>query len=308
MNNLSSRPATIGTKVNHRTVRIRISDTCNLDCSYCSEHDTIPQKYIKEFDFIMLLENLKKLYQKELRPINLFLWGGEPLLNPFLEWFIITIRTRYKFIENIEMHSNLSIPLKNDNIFFNLLKKNYLDNITLHSSIHPEYFNINKNTLKNLNMLWNLKSNLIQEVNLMWHTFKEYQNIVLIKNTIKEHIHTKFPVSIIPTFQLLDSNYYKIRILANELFKDKNVETKDGSISYLEMTKIKIKGYKCNVPLDSFIINTDGELFLCQNDFLSNLGTGVNLFVEGAYNNIPLQATNCNYDRCYCEHTVYKER
>ena len=55
------RPKYIGEEQLERTIRIRLSDTCNFNCSYCIEHDTLPKEYnhMKQYDMILLLENLE---------------------------------------------------------------------------------------------------------------------------------------------------------------------------------------------------------------------------------------------------------
>lgn len=301
-----------GYKPKNRTVRIRITDTCNLNCSYCFEHDTLKRtKYIDEYNLINILENLKKLYLKESRKINLFLWGGEPLLNPNLEWFIYTIRERYHFIENIELHSNLSIKLKENNLFTRLTKFPNL-NLTLNSSIHPEYyFNKNYKVLDNLKLITDIDNKLITEVNLMLHKIEDYDKVLKIKDDIInsfESIRPKFPITIIPTTQLIESDYKKLKIIAKDLFEDKNVISSKKNISYIEMFKINVKDFSCNVPKDSFIINTDGEIFWCQNDFLTNSGSGINFFIDFELIKMNFLNVNvCKYTSCNCEHNIYKE-
>ena len=55
------QPDYIGERTDYRTIRIRISDWCNFNCTYCIEHDTLPKdRFIGQFDLLCILENLKR--------------------------------------------------------------------------------------------------------------------------------------------------------------------------------------------------------------------------------------------------------
>lgn len=64
----------------------------------------------------------------------------------------------------------------------------------------------------------------------------------------------------------------------------------------------------CSVPAASFIINTDGSVYLCQNDFISGNKTKYNFFLVVPKEDLEffMNASICQYQKCDCEHTVLK--
>lgn len=298
----TEQPEWVGEKTLFRTIRIRITDTCNFNCSYCVEHDTPnTPKHMGQYDMISMLENLKALYIKDSREQRLFIWGGEPTLNINLLWFIKMVRNYYTFITDIEIHSNLSQVYPA--IFFEHLVQY---NVKVSSSIHIENKTIkSKNPINNMYKLKDL--NLLNEVNLMLHGVNDYTLCTEIKS--KFHL---LPISIVPTFQLLDStNYKKIRLLFSSIgqWKDKPIPSSDEDLNYIQVRNgINLKGYYCNVPMDSFIINTDGVVYLCQNDFIEKVSTKINFFVPNINLDSFLANTVCNYTKCDCEHIILKRK
>lgn len=288
----------IGIKFQHRMIRLRISDTCNFNCSYCSEHNTLPNdKVINSKNLELLLLNLEKLYNLENRFQDLFIWGGEPTLNPELLNFLKKIRNEFNFIKNIEIHSNLS--LNYSEIFIDTVKQ--LD-VKFSSSFHLEY--PSKKVFENFKSF--NKNKLLNEINLMWHNLEEFDKVKNIKKLNKE-----LPFSIIPTFQLLDKNFNKVKILLKSSgdFEDKSIPTSDGNKNYIEIYNYQMKGMLCNIPIDSFIINTNGDIYFCQNFFLENKKSGINIFND--FTVLELQrltnVTRCIFKNCDCEHIILKQ-
>lgn len=299
--NQKSKVEWIGESQKNRTIRIRFADICNFNCVYCSEHDTFKDntRIIDQYQLIELLENLKKFHIIEQRNQNLFIWGGEPTLNNNLIWFIKQIREYYTFIKNIEIHSNLSKKYSDE--FFKTLKEY---EVSISSSIHLQYqSSIVKDNLYKFNKL-----NLLKEINLMWHELENFDNCLKIKKEFEE-----LPISIIPTFQLLDKNYSKVKTLlkASKEFIDKSIPTSDGDKHYIEIrNQINTKNMYCNVPKDSFIVNTDGTIYFCQNDFNNKVSVkDINIFIPMDIQDIKNfinGRTHCSYTTCDCEHIILK--
>lgn len=294
------QPDYIGERTDYRTIRIRISDWCNFNCTYCIEHDTLPKdKFIGQFDLLGILENLKRINQLDEREQRLFLWGGEPLLNKNLLWFLERVRTYYPFITEIELHTNLSIRLEDD--FFDSLNEY---DVKVSSSIHLEYDNKFNVCLEN--MIKADARGLLHEVNLMLSRLEDFDRCKEIKRA-----HSNLPISIVPTFQLQDSNLKKIEVLltVSNDWKDKPIKCSDKNRNYIEVrNNINVKDMMCSVPAASFIINTDGSVYLCQNDFISGNKTKYNFFLVVPKEDLEffMNASICQYQKCDCEHTVLK--
>ena len=288
----------IGEIFHTRAIDIRVSDTCNFNCSYCTEHDTIKKKYITYDEFVIILDKLEKLYNLEQRYQQILLWGGEPTLNKDLQKMLELALTK-PFINRLAIHSNFSI--KNDKLI-NFLCNN---NIICYSSIHPQYFyneHKNKNILYNFNTL--LKHNKLIEVNLMWRQIDEFD---LVKKIKFEQKH--LPLNITPTTQLIMANESKVKLLLKSTgeYAVKNISTSLGKKSYIDIFKIDHRGFLCNSPLDNFIINTDGEIFLCQSYFMVNVSAGCNIFTMENLD-IFFKKTKCIHKTCICGHDIFKTR
>ena len=293
-------PEWVGKKNPYRTIRIRIADACNYNCSYCSEHDTLPKApFMEQYDMIQMLENLKAIYQVEQREQHLFIWGGEPTLNKSLLWFLKRVREYYSFITNIELHSNLTLNYPDE--FFETI--NNL-NIDVSSSIHLQY------KFKTINMLRLASTGNLKEVNLMMDKLSDYDKC----KEIKDLYSNKLPISIIPTFQLLDSDYKKVKMFlaASGQWMDQPIECSDTNRNYIEVRNtIDLQGYYCRVPEDSFIVNTNGDIYLCQNDFMAKVKTPSNIFIPfqvETINNFINGRSLCNYKKCDCEQEILKTK
>lgn len=299
--NQENQPEYIGESSTYRTIRIRITDTCNFNCSYCVEHDRLPEKHMEQFDMIELLENLRRLHQLERRRQKLFIWGGEPTLNINLLWFLHRVRQYYHFITDIEIHSNLS----------GKYGPNFLDtlkdlNVKLSSSVHLEY----KSKAVTIQLLCAHDIGILNEVNLMLHKLTDFEEVKKIKQYYIDK-RKDFPISIVPTFQLQDQSLNAVKILLSESgeYKDRPIDCSDEPRNYIQIRNdINVEGYKCNVPNDSFIVDTDGIVYLCQNDLISGIKTKINFFTELTIDQLKTfnGTAICSYKKCDCEHIILK--
>lgn len=105
---------------------IRWSNTCNLSCTYCgpeasSQWSSLKRFPIERLNYDSTLSNILELIQKNQSTIkNLGLLGGEPLLQKENEYLLDVISPDV----NINLITNLSVPLENNKIFHKLLNKN----------------------------------------------------------------------------------------------------------------------------------------------------------------------------------------
>lgn len=289
----------LGRKMINRTIRIRVSDTCNQNCSYCKEHDLSKIKFITKENFQLLLDNIIKLFKYENRKINLFLYGGEPLLNKDLWNFLISCREpRYcDIIDSIEIHSNLNIKLEKYQL--NILE---LMKVSMASSIHMEYKKNFDRIFKNFRLIQQNNINL-NEINLMFHDLNDYNEIINIEKN-----NSDLPICIVPTFQLISKEYSKLKILLRKEMKQKTVPNNNGGINYIDIHKLfNPLNWNCNVPKDCFEIDSNGMVYWCHEDYMMKNPSGVNFFQTFDPEDFN-KSIKCKYQNCDCEYYIYKEK
>lgn len=286
-----------------KTVRIRISDTCNQNCGYCSEHDNFKVKFLTLDKLTIILDNLLTLFYEDGRKVNLFVWGGEPLLNPDLFEFIkLTRIPKYKnMINNIELHSNLVVELKHEQL--TIIKDS---KVTVSSSLHLEYHRNFNRIRDNLISLRRYEINIF-EINIMLHHLLNFKMARDLRQEFQD-----FPVSIVPTFQLIKSSHRKLKAILPSIFMEKTIPTFEGPKNYIDFFHdFNPEGIKCRVPVDSFIINTDGKVYFCQEHLFDNRPSGIDLSKpipkkHSKVKAILSTARICRYKQCSCERTIFK--
>lgn len=105
---------------------IRWSNTCNLSCVYCGHEASSQWAILKgqpaeRIDYSNTLSGILKFIEENKSTLkNLGLLGGEPLLQKENELLLEVIDDNV----NINLVTNLSVPLENNKIFKKLLTKN----------------------------------------------------------------------------------------------------------------------------------------------------------------------------------------
>lgn len=111
---------------NLQNLDIRWSNTCNLSCVYCdheasSQWAILKKQPVERLDYSQTLPNILKFIESHKATIkNLALLGGEPLLQKENEDLLEIISNDV----NINVITNLSVPLEKNKIFNKLLSKN----------------------------------------------------------------------------------------------------------------------------------------------------------------------------------------
>lgn len=132
------------------TLEIHLADHCNINCKSCNHYS--PLSGISFLDFKTFKSNISQL--KGLR-LNFRLLGGEPLLNPNIENFIILLR-EYFANSKIEILTNgILLQEKKTNClsptFFNTCRKNEVSILITKYPIPINYEKIiEKLTLENI--------------------------------------------------------------------------------------------------------------------------------------------------------------
>ncbi len=113
-----------------------LAEHCNLRCKGCSTYAPLAQKEFAELDvFTSDLTQLRSLIGDRL--LNLHLLGGEPLLNPEIEQFVV--KARSIFPETfIDIVSNGLLVKKMPESFWNTLRE---QNVALQLSVYPVNLN-----------------------------------------------------------------------------------------------------------------------------------------------------------------------
>jgi len=105
---------------------IRWSNTCNLSCTYCghdasSQWASIKKILVERLDYSQTIDGIvEHIHQNKNSLKNLGLLGGEPLLQKENNTLLDVIDDDV----NINLITNLSVPLENNKIFHKLLSKN----------------------------------------------------------------------------------------------------------------------------------------------------------------------------------------
>ncbi len=103
------------------SVELHVTDFCNLNCRGCLHFSPLFEKKLPDFNIrIQDLYTLKKIFHKT---VVIYLLGGEPLLNPELDRYIIETRSCFPEAE-IQIVTNGLLLLKLDEKVFEELHKN----------------------------------------------------------------------------------------------------------------------------------------------------------------------------------------
>ncbi|SFL03622.1 ABC-2 type transport system ATP-binding protein [Lachnospiraceae bacterium KH1T2] len=101
---------------------VHIVEHCNLNCCGCNHFSPLAkEKYLNLDDYIKDIERLSYLFQGEMEYIELL--GGEPLLHPNIECFMIETRKKFP-IGQIVLVTNGVLLSKMKNHFWDVLRKN----------------------------------------------------------------------------------------------------------------------------------------------------------------------------------------
>jgi len=113
------------TETKLQNLDIRWSNTCNLSCVYCdheasSQWAALKQLPVERLNYDNTLPDIIKFIETNRSTLkNLALLGGEPLLQKENDYLLDVINENV----NINVITNLSVPLKNNRIFQKLLSK-----------------------------------------------------------------------------------------------------------------------------------------------------------------------------------------
>lgn len=288
------------------------NDSCNYKCSYC--YNTLPRTNVsldlhKLYEFIdqVIIDKYKK---PQLLWIELI--GGEPTLNPDLEWFC----SQFKDKQNVKLtiFTNFSKPvsyykklLSFNNVYLilsyhcNQQSLDFYDKICQFSekeiskkitvSIIYEHEHINKS---------------LEMFDLISKTFPNiYElNFPLIDNNENyfEHVYSKNDMSEYNKrhSSVIDKTNIKI------VYKDKTSEIVNQHYFITNEENKAFKHWLCNVGLDFLFVYFNGDICLCDGYRDKPIGN-VNSLEYDKFQ-LPKKPVFCNVDYCPCVFDIKKTK
>lgn len=238
---------------------------CNQKCWFCKEYDNNSKQWNYD-DCLLVLDKLKTLPER-FKKIFIYFYGGEPTLNPNLEFIIQEL---YKNLGNriakIQIQTNLSISIDR-------LKNFKQPNLEICSSYHigkqdVSEFILKLRKLKELDILgycfinteYNKEKQFIQEFNLL---AKEIPNHLKMRFTID---YTKNPVDYRDYFYFSKKYPY----LMNYLEQEYKFKINSAIIGYDEAYNKKYHEQlyltKCSCVAQNLVIDNNLNVYCC-NDY-----------------------------------------
>jgi len=275
-------------KQNQLKIEWNIGKRCNLDCSYCppSIHDNFSKhtdktKLIQTID---ILSNFKK-------PINLSLTGGEPSVHPnisetlhYARQKIYRISVTTNGLRTAEWYANQPVDFYVFSLHFdNDLWKKALKNILKFAKISNIQFMINVMA----------HHDYMDYVKTAVNSF-DRDNIQYVIRRIRwtEGNHDKF-----------DDNFYLKKdlewILSKESTMHPNcIDDLNNEYHANDIIKNKLnnfKGWRCNIGLESLMINWDGEVHRAT----CRVGGSLGNIYKGDFQ-VPREPIICTRNWCTC--------
>lgn len=113
-------------------LEVHAADHCNLNCKGCMHFSSLVRENVLP-NFKELIQDIKQL-KKIINHIDIIrILGGEPLLNPELEQYIILLRKTYPFA-NVNIVTNGALIEKMPSLLCDVIRKN---KVHVHVSLYP---------------------------------------------------------------------------------------------------------------------------------------------------------------------------
>lgn len=259
-----------------KTIYIKTTDTCNLDCPHCYTSGSLGKKVFWDTDKVINWIKQLDTYFPSSESFHLELHGGEPFISNIEDLIKVA-----KFAKSLTRETTLGITT---NLVFNLSEKrlqfilDYIDGISTSWDIKGRFQNEQQYSLweKNIHLLQ--QNNFYPDLNIslskpltLYPLDKLYQEVIL-KNKFDRIRFEKITYSgnaiinrdIIPTNK--EANDYLLKL--HEFFKDKKEEIVNLEEIYIKFSKgISNSGtYFRQCESNLYTINADGTIGGCPND------------------------------------------
>lgn len=214
---------------------IRWSNTCNLSCTYCghdasSQWANIKNIPVERLDYSKTITGITDYINQNKKSIkNLGLLGGEPLLQKENNLLLDVIDQDV----NINLITNLSVPLENNKIFQKLLTKNKVVWDISFDTVEEKFEYVRhgaswQNQLNNIRLLQNLIKDKPGHIIGVAAVYSIYNALEL------ESVHEYFRKNNLPNIRWNELNHPSILSVASlpERFRSKAAEQLEKSVNY----------------------------------------------------------------------------
>lgn len=214
---------------------IRWSNTCNLSCTYCghdasSQWANIKNIPVERLDYSKTITGITDYINQNKNSIkNLGLLGGEPLLQKENNLLLDVIDQDV----NINLITNLSVPLENNKIFQKLLTKNKVVWDISFDTVEEKFEYVRhgaswQNQLNNIRLLQNLIKDKPGHIIGVAAVYSIYNALEL------ESVHEYFRKNNLPNIRWNELNHPSILSVASlpERFRSKAAEQLEKSVNY----------------------------------------------------------------------------
>jgi MoaA/NifB/PqqE/SkfB family radical SAM enzyme len=262
-------------------VSFRITEKCNLSCEYCLWHSEI--EYSLE-NILQSIDNLFLHFQNcYIKNVLFYFHGGEPTRHKDFLYILEYIRIKEK-----ESKRNVYIEFQT-NLVFSKLKIDKLFELIdgLNVSVHlKELFKTNTFSIFNENLKYIREKNyklLNLDIMLEYNIENMFKYLRRLLYIIKEN---KSQISEM-VYNYIDKTNEKYKLIENEkklytkLYKKYNkseqlyeIDDKQYSMNDLYFNKLNCSGMKCIAGYKQFIVNGNGDFFICNSSltfFLNNI-------------------------------------
>lgn len=307
----------IDSNIDENLLRIELflSNVCNYKCWYCfpgSNEGT--HRWPALEPLISNLSYVLDYYKKNKNKTKFLLHviGGEPTIWPDLENFIKHFKTNYDTIISISTNASRTIRWWNEN-------GDLFDHVMI--SCHHQYIDT-KHIISVADLLYKKKVNLTA---LVLMDPSKWDTCVNIVDDLKKSKY-RWPITALEVFHssinyTADQKKYisnSLKRMPNLLWwwKSKRMPYKDATVTYDNRKKIKVpnnwlsinalnsfKNWKCNLGIDTFFIDKNGNMQGACGENLYDLDFKYNIFEKDFISNFhpDIKSTTCKQEKCYCQ-------
>jgi len=275
---------------------LRISDSCNLNCSYCMWHCGVHYQYD---DIVKCIGFIDEFSFGHYEKINIYLHGGEPTTHKDIIKILQNIKS-LNIESTIELQTNLTMDVV---LLADIIKYiDYLD-VSLH---YIELLNTNtKDTFDN-NLLFLNKNNYnIHNMDIMLED-------VGIDDEYYSYIKSILNMDIITNSEMI-YNYYGGLVLDyhQDFYNEYNItETKyryNNSVvntNDLYLMDLDFRGWNCKMFVTKMVINGNGDIHYCDTSMTLKSNALTNLIIDKnamkKVNVLRKTGITCKWRRCVC--------
>jgi MoaA/NifB/PqqE/SkfB family radical SAM enzyme len=277
------------------SVQWNLGKRCNYDCSYCP--DSIHDNFSKHTDIQILKDTVDKICETD-KPVRITFTGGEPTVHPKFEellhylkakdvsWVSLTTngtRTHAWHLENEEYWNHILFSLHYESDYLRIIdtileyKKQGKKNFFVNVMAHHDYMEAVRKTVELFDA--NKVKYAVRRIRWGDEDHDEFDDDKYIKDDLG---------------WLLELN---ATADANCLVDDEEIVHANDII---KQHRNKFTDWKCNIGLESLMINWDGEVHRAT----CRVGGSLGNIYQGTFAH-PTQSVICNRNWCTCAADIF---